>query len=124
MDNLLSIAGALGVSGLLGVLLGHSLGVRKERRSQRRELVASWRAAILTAGADYEGSRAGDSPIVHTPEWLTLRRHVPEDLRERLEATTGPAQRTVRIGAGTGAVGEHGALLKVIDGLEKRWRLP
>lgn len=123
-DNVVALVGTAGLGALLGALVGHWLGVRRERRSQRRTLIASWRAAVLATGADYEGERAGESPIVHTPEWLTLRRHVPEALRDQLEATTGVAQRALRIGAGSGAVGEHRALLEVIDRLEKRWKLP
>lgn len=127
MDNLVSVVGALGLSGLLGGLLGHWLGVRRERRSRRHELVAAWRTAVREAGADYEGSRSGDCPLAHRPEWLSLRRHVPERLRNRIEATTAQAHRTVVIGAGThGAVGDPDlrAVLDLLDGLEKKWRLP
>ena len=94
---------------------------RRERRNDRKALVAAWRAGLTEDTTDWHTRPALDHAALVQTQWYTsLRPHLSADARARLE----PPPRTFVVGPDGVRDWLATTILDEIDRVERAWGLP
>lgn len=103
------------ISGLLVPWIKWEIEKRQKRHEYRKELIASWKAKLVSAEFY---SPEGRSDFGSSPEYSSLRSHMTKEVIEKFEAP-----RTFYVGGGRGEDVRKQMLLDEVSRLEKQWGL-
>lgn len=118
MEMVLAVIGAFGLGSVVTLGVQWSIEKRRDDRSHRRELLKTWRAGISAyeSREDQTISLTRRMPFLASEWYATLRPHLTDEARRRLES------RTVMITAG-GRDGYVMTMHREVDRLEREWKL-